>query len=254
MGHLTVTITLRSENRMSNDLTVIPVETPSLGDRSYVVHDGEVAFVVDPQRDIDRVLDLLEEHGVRLLDVFETHIHNDYVTGGLALAERTGASYHVNGEDDVSFDRTPIADGSTVSVGDRMKVRAMSTPGHTFTHLSYALTTADADSDEPYAVFTGGSLLYGATGRPDLLGEEHTDTWPAASTRPPTSWPSSCPTPPRSIRPTASARSARPPRPTRPSPPSARRRSPTPCSPRTRRPTSGSCSTVSARGRRTTST
>ena len=38
--------------------TIIPIETPTLGDRSYLVHDGEVAFVVDPQRDIDRVLDL----------------------------------------------------------------------------------------------------------------------------------------------------------------------------------------------------
>ena len=35
-------------------LTVVPLETPTLGDRSYLVHDGEVAFVVDPQRDIDR--------------------------------------------------------------------------------------------------------------------------------------------------------------------------------------------------------
>ena len=41
---------------MSTDLTIIPIETPSLGDRSYVVHDGEAAFVVGPQRDIDRVL------------------------------------------------------------------------------------------------------------------------------------------------------------------------------------------------------
>src|SRR5690606_28069266 len=120
-----------------DDLTVLTIETPSLGDRSYLVHDGEVAFVVDPQRDIDRVLDLLEEHRVRLTDVFETHIHNDYVTGGLALAERTGAAYHVNGEDEVSFARTPIADGQTVAVGERMRVRAISTPGHTFTHLSY---------------------------------------------------------------------------------------------------------------------
>ncbi len=71
---------------MSIDLTIIPIETPSLGDRSYMVHDGKVAFVVDPQRDIDRVLDVLDEHQVRLTDVFETHIHNDYVTGGLALA------------------------------------------------------------------------------------------------------------------------------------------------------------------------
>jgi hydroxyacylglutathione hydrolase len=160
---------------MSTDLTIIPLETPSLGDRSYAVHDGEVAFVVDPQRDIDRVLDLLEEHQVRLTDVFETHIHNDYVTGGLALAQRTGAAYHVNGEDEVSFERSPIADGETVAVGDRMTVRAISTPGHTFTHLSYAIARTGPDSDEPYAVFTGGSLLYGATGRPDLLGEEHTD-------------------------------------------------------------------------------
>jgi hydroxyacylglutathione hydrolase len=157
------------------DLTTIAIETPSLGDRSYVVHDGEIAFVVDPQRDIDRVLSILEEHGVRLTDVFETHIHNDYVTGGLALAERTGAAYHVNGEDEVAFERTAIRDGDTVEVGARMRVTALATPGHTFTHLSYALTDTDAALDGSVGVFSGGSLLYGATGRPDLLGEAHTD-------------------------------------------------------------------------------
>ena len=154
------------------DLAIIPIETPTLGDRSYLVHDGEAAFVVDPQRDIDRVLDLLEEHGVRLTHVLETHIHNDYVTGGLALAERTGALYLVNGEDDVSFSRTPVADGDVVEVGERMRLTARATPGHTFTHLSYSL--ADAARDEQVAVFSGGSLLYGATGRPDLLGPQHT--------------------------------------------------------------------------------
>lgn len=153
-----------------SDLTVVPIETPTLGDRSYLVHDGEVAFVVDPQRDIDRVLTLLEEHAVRLTHVFETHIHNDYVTGGLALAQRTGADYLVNGEDDVSFSRTPVTDGQVVEVGGRMRVTALATPGHTFTHLSYALD----DGGEQVAVFSGGSLLYGATGRPDLLGPEHT--------------------------------------------------------------------------------
>ena len=152
------------------DLTVVAIETPTLGDRSYLVHDGEVAFVVDPQRDIDRVLVLLDDHGVRLTHVFETHIHNDYVTGGLALAQRTGAHYLVNGEDDVSFSRTPVADGQVVEVGGRMRVTALATPGHTFTHLSYVL----ADGDDQIGVFSGGSLLYGATGRPDLLGREHT--------------------------------------------------------------------------------
>ncbi|MGA8211603.1 MAG: MBL fold metallo-hydrolase [Nocardioidaceae bacterium] len=156
----------------SSDLTIVAVETPTLGDRSYLVHDGKVAFVVDPQRDIDRVLALLEEHDVRLTHVFETHIHNDYVTGGLALARRTGAAYLVNAADDVSFERTPITDEEVVAVGDRMRVTALATPGHTFTHLSYAI--ADASCDAQVGVFTGGSLLFGATGRPDLLGHEHT--------------------------------------------------------------------------------
>src|SRR5436305_6588640 len=62
-------------------ITVITLETPTLGDRSYLVHDGEVAFMVDPQRDIDHVLALLDAHHLRLTHVLESHIHNDYVTG-----------------------------------------------------------------------------------------------------------------------------------------------------------------------------
>jgi glyoxylase-like metal-dependent hydrolase (beta-lactamase superfamily II)/rhodanese-related sulfurtransferase len=154
-------------------IAVIPLETPTLGDRSYLVHDGEVAFVVDPQRDIDCVLALLGERRLRLTHVLESHIHNDYVTGGLALARRTGAAYLVNAEDEVSFERTPVRDGEVIQVGPRMRVTAVATPGHTFTHLSYVL--ADARTGEQVAVFSGGSLLYGATGRPDLLGPQHSD-------------------------------------------------------------------------------
>lgn len=153
-------------------IRVRTIDTPSLGDRSYLVHDGRSAFVVDPQRDIDRVLDLAASEGVRITHVFETHIHNDYVTGGHALATLTGAKYHVNADDPVSFDRIGVREGDVIAVGDRMRVRVLATPGHTFTHLSYALQEADG---RPVAVFSGGSLLYGAVGRPDLLGPAHTD-------------------------------------------------------------------------------
>ncbi|WSG48019.1 rhodanese-like domain-containing protein [Dactylosporangium sp. NBC_01737] len=149
---------------------MVPIDTPTLGDRSYLVHDGRVAFVVDPQRDIDRVLDLAAAAGVTITHVFETHIHNDYVTGGLALAAHTGAAYHVNADDPVTFDRVAVRDGDVVTVGDSMTVQVLATPGHTFTHLSYALR----EHDEPVAVFSGGALLYGSVGRPDLLGPAHT--------------------------------------------------------------------------------
>src|SRR5438105_13570913 len=92
------------ERRGSPLTRILPIDTPGLGDRSYLVHDGRVAFVVDPQRDIDRILDLAAREGVRITHVFETHIHNDYVTGGFALAAVAGAAYHVNVDDPVTFD------------------------------------------------------------------------------------------------------------------------------------------------------
>ena len=80
------------------------IETAGLGDRSYLVDDGEVAVVIDPQRDIDRVLDLVARRGVRVTHVVETHVHNDYVTGGPELARRTGAAYVLPSGSDVEFD------------------------------------------------------------------------------------------------------------------------------------------------------
>ena len=51
------------------------IETSSLGDRSYLATDGEVAVAVDPQRDVDRLLNMVEHRGVRLTHVVETHVH-----------------------------------------------------------------------------------------------------------------------------------------------------------------------------------
>src|SRR6185312_10545177 len=141
--------------------------------------------------------------------VFETHVHNDYVTGGLALARVTGASYYLNEADEVAFDRAGISDGMAVGVGEAMQVEAIATPGHTFTHLSYALR--DVTTGRLAALFTGGSLLYGATGRP-CSAPSTGPGWPPRSTRRPGRWPG-CPRPRRSGPPTGSAASARPARP-----------------------------------------
>ncbi|MFI7070873.1 rhodanese-like domain-containing protein [Micromonospora sediminicola] len=149
------------------------IATSSLGDRSYLASDGRVAIVVDPQRDIDRVLHLAGAKGVRITHVVETHIHNDYVSGGLELARITGAHYLVAAADEVGFDRMPVADGDEVPVSDALRLRVVGTPGHTFHHLSYALDEAGDGGWTPVGVFTGGSLLFGTTGRTDLLGQQH---------------------------------------------------------------------------------
>ena len=152
------------------DVDVFTIDTADLGDRSYVVTDGEVAAVIDPQRDIDRVIGVLEARDLRLTHVFETHIHNDYVSGGLELARSTGATYAVRDADEVAFERHGVSPGERVDVGS-FTVEAVHTPGHTPTHLSYVIR----DGEEVVAVFTGGSMLYGAVGRTDLIGPEVTE-------------------------------------------------------------------------------
>jgi hydroxyacylglutathione hydrolase len=162
---------MTSTDRVSLQLRVVPIETPSLGDRSYLVTDGHVALVVDPQRDIDRVLDLAEQLGVEITHVAETHLHNDYVTGGLALSRQTGAAYLVPAEAKVAFERQAVADGDVIEIGSHLALRVIATPGHTFHHVSYDL---EADG-QAVGVFTGGSLLFGSVGRTDLVSAEDTD-------------------------------------------------------------------------------
>lgn len=150
-------------------LKIINIDTPSLGDRSYIAHDGKIAVAIDPQRDIDRVTAILAEEGVELGAVVETHMHNDYVSGGLVLAREYGARYITSKEDPVKFERTPASDLEEFLIGD-FALKALATPGHTFTHLSYILLNRNSVAE---AIFTGGSLLHGSTGRPDLLGPGH---------------------------------------------------------------------------------
>lgn len=149
-------------------MQVAVFETPSLGDRSYLVHDGSVALVIDPQRDIDRLERAASDAGVRTTHVAETHLHNDYVSGGLELAIRHGAAYLVNADDEVEFGRQPVRGGDTIEVG-QLSVTVVATPGHTATHLSYVVRHG---GDE--AVFSGGSLLYGSVGRTDLVAPDRT--------------------------------------------------------------------------------
>lgn len=158
---------------------VITLDSAGLGDRSYIAHDGRNALVVDPQRDIDRVEHLIAEHGLRIVAVAETHFHNDYVSGGIELARKHGADYIVPSGFDIAYAATQVDDGDTFSVGD-LEMQAIHTPGHTPNHMSYAARIGDNR-----VVFTGGGLLYGSVGRPDLVAPDLTvkqahDQWHSA--------------------------------------------------------------------------
>ncbi|MBK3645417.1 MBL fold metallo-hydrolase [Streptomyces sp. MBT33] len=141
------------------------IEVAGLGNRSYLAGGERTAVAVDPPRDVDRVIAAAARRGVRISHVVETHVHNDYVTGGLELARLTGADYLVPAGARVSFARIPVRDGDVTALDTGLRLRALATPGHTPHHTSYVLE----ENGTAIAVFTGGSLLIGTVGRPDLV-------------------------------------------------------------------------------------
>lgn len=152
-------------------MDIATIRTPGLGDATHVfTHEG-VSVLVDPQRDVDRFLEAVDEHGGSLALVLETHLHNDYVSGGPEAARRTGADLVLPAAAAPAYRSRPAFHMEDIDVGP-FAVRPIHTPGHTPEHTSY-LVLIDG---EPYAVFSGGSLLVGAAGRPDLLGAERADT------------------------------------------------------------------------------
>lgn len=149
---------------------VIVIETGSLGDRSYIAHDGTSAIVIDPPRDIDRVESELDDRNLKLELILETHVHNDYVSGGLTLSRTRSAPYAYARAETLHFDHRRITPGERLRVGG-MDVEVIATPGHTRHHLAYVVRVPG----QPPAAFTGGSLLYGTVGRTDLVDEDLTD-------------------------------------------------------------------------------
>lgn len=146
------------------------IKTASLGNRGYLVHDGTVAVAVDVQRDFQRWTQFAKEAQVKITHVLETHMHNDYVTGGYKLAQEVGALYVVPTKSGQSFAAHEVQDDEVISAG-KLTVRALHTPGHTPHHMSYEVVDGVKS-----AVFTGGGVLYGTVGRPDLISKEMTQS------------------------------------------------------------------------------
>lgn len=147
------------------------IETPGLGDTSYLLSSRGEAAAIDPQRDIAPLLQAAEARGTRIRYVVETHVHNDYVSGAAELQAATGAEIAGPTRAGYGFPFTPMDDGGELAVGD-LSLVAVATPGHTSEHTSYLVR--EPGSEVPAALFSGGSLIVGSAGRTDLLGEDHT--------------------------------------------------------------------------------
>jgi hydroxyacylglutathione hydrolase len=144
-----------------------------LGHISALVADDArgVAAVIDPRRDVDVYIAAAAERGWRISHVLETHLHNDYISGGPELAGLTGARHVIGAGAEAAYEHQPTRDGDAFDIGS-LRFTTLETPGHTPEHVAYTLADRSR-ADDPLAVFSGGSLLVGAIGRTDLLGADN---------------------------------------------------------------------------------
>lgn len=145
-----------------------------LSHASYLVGDEATgrAVVVDPRRDTGVYLEEAAERGLRIERVIETHIHADFLSGHLELADRTGAVICYGAGADVSFPFEPLRDGQRLSLGN-VTLEILATPGHTPESIC-VLVWEHPDDQVPHGVLTGDTLFVGDVGRPDLLASAGT--------------------------------------------------------------------------------
>ncbi len=141
-----------------------------LAHASYLVgSDGEAA-VVDPQRDVEQHVEEARARGLIIRYVIETHLHADFVSGHLELAQRTGAQIVIGARAGAAFPHRAVRDGDEIRLG-RVVLRFLETPGHTPESTSILVIDTEA-SPEPRLVLTGDTLFIGDVGRPDLVGAQ----------------------------------------------------------------------------------
>jgi hydroxyacylglutathione hydrolase len=137
------------------------------------------ALLVDPERDVDRYLEIARREGLRIVAVTETHIHADFLSGVRELAARDPElRVYLSDEGDADWKyRWPDADGrawTRLHDGDLFRVGnveiiARHTPGHTPEHLVFEIVDRGGGADEPMAMLSGDFVFVGDLGRPDLL-------------------------------------------------------------------------------------
>jgi len=131
--------------------------------------DGGDAVIIDPVLEqVERDYLLIEELGLTLHYILDTHVHADHITGSGPLRELTGAKVVVPAGSGVCLGDKYVSEGHVLHYGQH-QISVLETPGHTESCLSYVL--------DGKHVFTGDALLVRGTGRTDFQGGSAKDLY-----------------------------------------------------------------------------
>jgi hydroxyacylglutathione hydrolase len=142
-----------------------------------------LGVVIDPGDEADRILEAIEDSGLKITHVLLTHAHFDHMGAADDVIKATGAPLALHPDDlpllnmgggamVFGLPSPPVPDagvrlaaGQEIAVGE-LTLRVLHTPGHTPGHVTfYELNQG--------AVFDGDVLFAQGIGRADLPGGDH---------------------------------------------------------------------------------
>jgi hydroxyacylglutathione hydrolase len=145
------------------------IVSEGLAHYSYLVGADHKAVVIDPRRDCEVYVEAAIRAGYAIKHILETHRNEDYVSGSVELAARTGAEVLHSAYDELDYGYGGrIAEGETLQIGE-LQLEPMHTPGHTLGHMSFLLRDS---TGTPWVVFAGDALFAGDVGRTDFYGPD----------------------------------------------------------------------------------
>jgi hydroxyacylglutathione hydrolase len=144
-----------------------------LAHSSYLLGGSSSCAIVDPQRDVQIYIEAAKALDLKITHILETHLHADFISGHLDLAELTGAAIYAPKAGNCKFRHSGMAEGDIFEIDD-MRISVLDTAGHTPEHISYVVVDRERGED-PVGVFCGDTLFVGDVGRPDLFPGKATE-------------------------------------------------------------------------------
>lgn len=126
-----------------------------------IVSEGKMALV-DPSRNPMQYYSYAESKNARIVAIFETHPHADFISGHMQIHQETGATIFTSEKVGADYPHQGFDDGDSFEMG-KITFSAINTPGHSPDSI-----TVVAKENKDTALFTGDTLFIGNVGRPDL--------------------------------------------------------------------------------------
>ena len=136
---------------------------------SYMLMSGGECLVVDPGRDIFTYFETAKKENVKIVGVWLTHSHADFVAGHVEFAAAFEVPIRISDKAGAGYNPIPLKENDSVTVGEAV-IRFLETPGHTPDSMC-GLVAGKQSPDNPLVMLTGDTLFIGSVGRPDLMGE-----------------------------------------------------------------------------------